>query len=125
MRDAAKHRTHVTIRVSPEQRAQLERLAAGMPLGPFMLWRSLDPDSPPPRSRDKFPVKDHIAISQVLARLGDSRIANNINQLTRLAHTGSLPVSPETEDALRLVCRYLVEMRRLLLRALGLSDVPP
>ncbi|MEJ2681299.1 MAG: plasmid mobilization relaxosome protein MobC [Gammaproteobacteria bacterium] len=44
-------------------------------------------------ARKKRPIKDIKALSQVLAELGQSRIANNLNQLAKASNTGSLPVN--------------------------------
>jgi hypothetical protein len=53
--------------------------------------------------------------------LGESRLANNLNQLAKSANTGSLPVTPETEKALREASAEIHQMRAMLMRALGFS----
>lgn len=60
-----------SLRFSSEDRARLERDAAGISLAAYIRWRLFDPDSPPPRQRGKAPVKDQQALSGVLARLGN------------------------------------------------------
>jgi len=57
----------------------------------------------------------------VLAALGKSRVANNLNQLAKAVHTGSLPVTPETEEEIKSACRDVRRMRTDLLTALGRS----
>lgn len=111
-----------TLRLTPEDRARLERDAAGMSLGAYIRWRVFDPGSPLPRRRGKFPVKDQQALSKVLAALGQSRIANNLNQLAAAAHTGALPVTPDIESDLAEATRHVADMRRMLIAALALSD---
>lgn len=111
-----------SLRLTPEDRAQLERDAAGMSLGSYIRWRLFDPANPPPRHRGKFPVKDHQALSRVLAALGQSRIANNLNQLAAAAHIGALPVTPDIETDLREAAVHIAEMRRMLIAALDLRD---
>lgn len=69
------------MRLSTENRARLERYAAGMSLGSYIQWRLFDPDTTPPRHRGKTPVKAHTALAIALAALGQSRIASNINQI--------------------------------------------
>jgi hypothetical protein len=54
-----------------------------------------------------------------LAALRASRISSNLNQLARAAHTGSLPITPETEEDLAEACAAIVAIREELLRALG------
>lgn len=111
-----------TLRLTPEDRRRLERDATGMSLGAYVRWRLLDPDTPPPRYRGKFPVKDHQALSRVLAALGQSRIANNLNQLAAAAHIGALPVTPDVEADLHEAVRHVAAMRNALFDALNLSS---
>ncbi|MEJ7926700.1 hypothetical protein WG908_08030 [Sphingobium sp. AN641] len=56
-----------------------------------------------------------------MALLGQSRLSSNVNQLAKAANSGSLPVTPETESDLRHACRDIAEIRRMLMRALGLD----
>jgi len=114
----------VSLRMTFEEKASLEKAAAGMSLAAYIRWRLFAPDMPPPRTRGNFPVKDHKALAQLLALLGQSRLANNVNQLARAANTGSLPVTPETEVALLTAVREVSNMRALLIQALDV-DVSP
>jgi hypothetical protein len=111
----------VSLRMTFEQKAQLEREAAGMSVAAYIRWRLFNPDTPPPRTRGKFPVKDHQALTKLLALLGQSRIANNVNQLAKAANSGSLPLSPDTEQALKEAASDIADMRRLLLEALNME----
>ena len=77
-----------SLRLTFEERAKIEADAAGMSLGGYIRSRLLDPDWIAPRRRGKFPVKDHRALAQLLAMLGQSRLANNVNQLAKAANTG-------------------------------------
>lgn len=77
-----------SLRLTFEERAKLERDAAGMALGAYIRSRLLDPETVAPRKCGKFPVKDHQALAQLLGLLGQSRLANNVNQLARAANTG-------------------------------------
>lgn len=115
----------VSLRMTFEEKANLERAAAGMSLSAFIRWRLFDPDAPAPKSRGKHPVKDQRALAQLLALLGQSRIANNLNQLAKAANSGSLPVTPETEAALMHASLEVMAMRRMLMRALGLDEGMP
>ncbi len=109
-----------SLRLSFEERAQLEQEATGMPLGRYIRDKVLDGKAKPRRTRGKFPVKDHEALGRVLGALGASRLSSNVNQLARAVNTGSLPVKPETEDAIKQACREIAQIRRDLLAALGL-----
>ncbi len=114
----------ISLRMTFEEKANLEKAAAGMSLSSYIRWKIFDPSTPPPQRRGKFPVKDHQALAQLLALLGQSRLANNVNQLARAANTGSLPVTPETEEALLTAVREVSNMRALLIQALDV-DVSP
>lgn len=113
--------TPFSLRLTFEERAKLERDAAGMALGAYIRSRLLDSDLVAPRKRGKFPVKDHQALAQLLGLLGQSRLANNVNQLARAADTGSLPVTPDVESALLSAVGDVSEMRQLLIQALNIE----
>lgn len=114
----------VSLRMSFAEKDRLEREAAGMSVAAYIRWRLFDPENPPPRTRGKQPVKDHQAIAQLLALLGQSRLANNVNQLARAANSGSLPLTPDTERALNEAASDIANIRKLLLQALNLEPTP-
>lgn len=115
-----------SLRLSPEERARLEREAAGLSLGAYIRSRLFGADAaPPPKSRSKFPVKDHKALAQAIGLLGQSRIASNLNQLARAAHTGTLPVDGSMEVDLHEAVQAVADIRALLISALGLSEAGP
>ena len=107
-----------SIRLSDVQRQKLEKVAGGKPLGVYM--RSLifgdDGALTPHKVR---PVDDPQALAQALGLLGQSRIANNLNQLAKAANTGALPVTPEICRELSQACKDVQELRVLLIKALG------
>jgi hypothetical protein len=108
-----------SLRLTFEERASLEQAAGDMPLGAYIRAEVLKAGTARRRRRYKRPVKDHQALGQLLGTLGDSRLANNLNQLAKAANTGSLAVTPETEKALREACAEIQQMRGLLMLALG------
>lgn len=109
------------LRLSPQEREALERAAAGLSLGEYIRQRLFDESLPKRRTRGRFPVKDHQALSQVLAVLGRSNIPNNLNQIARAANSGSLIIGPDVRTALLSACADVAQMRRLLIAALGLE----
>ena len=111
-----------SLRLSAEERLRLEREAAGMSIGAYIRWRVFEPSTPPPKSRGKFPVKDHQALAKALGLLGQSRLSNNLNQLARAANTGSLSLTPDTETQLLAAVQDISAIRRMIVAALGLSE---
>tara|TARA_R110002096_G_scaffold301526_2_gene496481 strand:+ start:774 stop:1181 length:408 start_codon:yes stop_codon:yes gene_type:complete len=110
-----------SLRLTFEERARLEKEAAGMSLGAYIRFRLLGEDATPRRTRGKFPVKDHEALARALAGLGASRLSSNLNQLAHSANMGALPVTPETEREIKDACRAVRDIRAELMKALGSS----
>lgn len=110
-----------SLRLTFEERVALERAAGDMPLGAYIRGELFRGKSTRRRRPRKRPVKDYQALGQLLGELANARLANNLNQLARAANTGSLPVTPETEKALREACAEVQQMRTLLMAALGFA----
>lgn len=118
-----------SLRLTVEERARLEELAGNEPLGSYIKRKVFDgkgAGTKRARSRKRHPIKDEKRLAQVLAMLGQSRIANNLNQLAKAANHGTLPMMPDTERDIQRACADVALMRRELLRALGhRTDVEP
>ena len=113
----------VPVRFTVAECALLDGGAGGSTRSDYIRWRTLDRDSPPPpRRRGRVPVEDHKALSAAMAKLGQSRIPNNLNQLARATHAGSLVLTPDIEAELREAVQHIAEIRRMIVAALGLSD---
>ncbi len=56
----------------------------------------------------------------MLGALGRSRLSSNLNQLAKAVHSGSLPVTPETKQAILDACAAVQSMSGELIKALGL-----
>ena len=114
-----KNHTPFSLRLSFDERGLLEHDAAGQALGAYIRERLFGEDVTPRTTKGKFPVKDQAALGRVLGALGSSRLSANLNQLAKAVNTGSLPVTPETEDELRKACAAVLAMREDILIALG------
>lgn len=112
-----------SLRLTAEERARLVAEAGGSPLGPYIKAKALG--APLRVRRTGVSVEDRQALAKVLALLGGSRLASNLNQLARLANTGALPVDPETESELADAVSIIREIRLLLLIALGMKKDAP
>ena len=111
-----------SLRLTFDERARLEELAGSEPLGSYIKRKVFDrkcAGTRRARSRTRRPIKDEKKLAHVLAILGQSRLANNLNQLAKAAHLGTLPMMPDTEREIRRACADVALMRRELLRVLG------
>lgn len=111
-----------SLRLPFEERARLEKDAAGTSLSNYIKWRLFETDRPAPRKRGKVPVKGHKMLAALLAQLGASRLASTANQLAKAVHSGSLPVTPETEADLHTATQHISDIRLMLITALGLKE---
>jgi len=123
--DLTKRPAPFSLRLSVEERERLDRLAAGESLSSF-IKRHVFTDAGRrnaalPIKRGKAPVKDHIALAQVLAALGHSRLSQNMNQLAKAAHIGTLPLPHDVERELKQACVNIQYMRGCLIQALGMK----
>jgi hypothetical protein len=109
-----------SLRLSFEERSRLEQEAGDLPLGTYIREKLFDGAATKRRARKK-PVKDHEALGRLLGELGQARLSNNLNQLAKAVNSGSLPVTPDTEKAIREACAEVHWLRVTLLQALGLQ----
>lgn len=114
-----------SLRLTFEERTKLEYMAAGESLSSFIKRHVFTENgrrnAAPPTKRGKAPIKDHILLAQLLAALGHSRLSQNLNQLAKAVHTGSLPLPYDVERDLIRAGNDIHHMRQLLLGALGMK----
>lgn len=109
----------VTLRMTPEERAKLEELAAGMTLSAYIRACVFAEESKRRKKRPKTVVEDKKAAAAALALLGQSRIASNLNQLAYHANIGALIVGEVEKDQIAEANAHLAAIRTLLMQALG------
>jgi len=115
----------LSIRLTPEERAQLDKDAADMSCGAYIRARLFDGTKSGPkikrRTRGLHPIKDRKALAQLLGLLGKSELSTHLGELAEAARSGSLVMSPQAEKTLTKACKQIEDMRTDLIRALGLS----
>ncbi|MBL0701083.1 MAG: plasmid mobilization relaxosome protein MobC [Desulfosarcina sp.] len=111
-----------SMRLNQEERDELQKLAAGLPLGRFIKDAIFNHGQRPALSR-KPSIVDQKLFAQLLGAIGKSRLANNINQLAKAANSGSLPVNKEIIDSLNDAVEAIKWMRETLIKALGLKPL--
>ena len=120
VREKGRRPAPLSVRLSADERARLERDAGTMALGAYVRGRLFGEAVKPRRSHRRAPVRDHEALGRVLAALGRSGLPAGLNRLSRQLDGPSVTVKPETQAALRGACADIVTMRRALITALGL-----
>ena len=119
---AGRHRSPppFSLRLTAEERARRNEAAGSLPLGAFIRSRLFD-GSRPRRNGARRPRTDDRLLAQLLAALGQSRLASNLNQLAHAANSGSLALTPDEATRLVAACDAVRAMRRDLLEAVGLQ----
>lgn len=111
-----------SLRLTQEERHELERQAGRLPLGAYIREQLFGASAQRRRTRGQFPIKSHQCLAKALAMLGHCQLGNSLRELARAAGSGSLPVTPETEEALRRGASDLATIKRLLMAALGIKE---
>lgn len=120
-RERKKPEAPFSLRLSADERSRLISEAAGAPLGTYIRAKVLGGVPPVRMRRSGLAIEDRKTLAQLVALLGRSRIANNLNQLAHAAHIGALPLDPETLADLVEALEAVRQMRRLLIASLGLK----
>lgn len=108
----------VTLRLTEEERLQVKLDAGDLSLSAHIRSCILNNGG----VRKNTPVKNQRSLARALALLGDSRIANNLNQLAYQANTGSLLLDEETLAQIKEAHAHICTMRQALIAALGLRE---
>ena len=113
-----------SIRLTPEERSDLERRAGKQALGDFIRARLFGQGRPasPVKFRPQSTTIDKRTAAQALGLLGKSGIASNLKRLSEAARLGALPVTKETEAAMQRACRDVAAIKSALMTALGIKE---
>ncbi len=109
-----------SIRLSDAERARLLDEAKGTPLSAYIKAKALG--VPLRLRRSGLSIKDRQALAQALALLGSGELFACLNQIAHAVSIGVLPVTQETENELLKAVQDVRNVRRLLVRALGLQE---
>jgi len=111
-----------SIRLTKEERSQLEGQAGAMPLASYIKSVVFAAEAPKYRKRRKPPVAEQQLLAEVLARLGQTRHANNLNQIAKHLNQGTLIVDPELEQDLKAAVAEVAYIRAMIVEALGVKS---
>ncbi len=113
----------ITLRLTDEEREKLKIAAGDMPVSAYIRKCVFGADVAPRKKRlSHKPVGDQEAIARVLNMLGQSRIANNLNQIAYHANCGTLLLDNDTKRQIKETYSYIAFMRVKLIEALGLQE---
>ena len=112
----------LTLRLTEDERAKLEELAAGMTLSTYVRACVFGQEAKRRKRRAKGTVADKKAAAEALALLGQSRIANNLNQLAYHANIGALEIGDAERVKIDEAYAHALAIRALLVQALGNSS---
>lgn len=111
------------MRLTPEERLELEKAAGGMSLSRYIRSRLFQVDTVKNQNCDEeriSPVARQKLLAQILSSLGKSGTATTLSELTELARLGLLPDDAEIAPTLAQARDETSKLRSELLRALGL-----
>ncbi|MGE0284399.1 MAG: plasmid mobilization relaxosome protein MobC [Rhizobiaceae bacterium] len=112
----------VTLRLTETERRQLEAMADGLTLSTYIRACLFAREEKRRKRRPGSVVADKKAVAEALALLGQSRIANNLNQLAYQANIGALTIEDRERARLDEAYEYVLSIRALLVTALGLDE---
>lgn len=112
----------LSIRLNKEERELLVQQAGNLSLAGYIKSVVFAEDVPRYRSRRQTPEVDAKLLAELLAHLGSSRVASNLNQIAKHLNQGSLIVDPELDSDLRLAVEEVALIRSTLLQAMGMKQ---
>jgi hypothetical protein len=105
----------ISIRLNFRERKLLEKLAGKTPLSSYIRNRLFS-------HTDCITKDDKNQLAQILGLLGQSNIASNLRELTSLARTGSLFLTPEITSKLEQACNDISEIKSMIMKALRIKE---
>ena len=123
MSKSSKPLSPFTMRLNPQEREKLAQLAQDMNMSQAAFIRAKVFDGLPLKQKKIAATLDHQTLAKLLMMLGESRIANNLNQLAKHANCGTLELdSKELEAQINESYEAVIWMRQTLLQSLGLKS---
>lgn len=115
-RKKRKRPSPLSIRLSDDERAKLEKAAAGQSLSSYVKERLFAG-----KRLRKSKVQDCEALARALSLLGRSDLQTRLSALLLALETQRLVASVETESDIRAACTHVAIIRAELVTALGLK----
>jgi len=112
----------ITLRLSDKENTNLRNRAGDMTVSNYVRQCVFGENTTRRKRRSYRPVADQEALARALSLLGQSRIANNLNQIAYHANCGSLVMDEVTEAEINEAAVNIAWIRVTLIEALGLKD---
>lgn len=113
-----KYPSPITFRPTEEERQRLKADAGDMSQSAYIRECLFGSKT----SKRVVPHADRVLLAQILAKLGETRIANNLNQIAYHANCGSLLLDDLTVEEINEAIVHVAWMRTQLIEALGLKN---
>ena len=117
----SKYPSPITLRLSQNEIDRLDDMISGSSRSAYIRKQIFGENAEKRKYRPKTPKTDDVAISQILAMLGASRIGNNLNQLAKAANSGALMADDEVIAQIEEAYAFHLAIRSMLIEALGLK----
>ena len=111
----------ITLRLTDEEYQRLTTAAEGVSVSAYVRKSLFGKHVTLRKTRARTPVENEKALAAILAKLGDSRIANNLNQIAYHSNCGSLLLDEQTDCEIKEACARIAWIRTQLIEALGLK----
>lgn len=115
----------LSIRVSNEERAILQRKAGKRSIGAYVREKALGDEQAPRRKSQAKPSIDYVMLGQVLGKLGQSEQVSVLFLLLAAAESKRVMMAKDERAALHAACADMREVRALVMGALGLRGEMP
>ena len=115
----------ITLRLTEDENNDLRERAGDLSVSSYVRECLFAKDATRRKRRSYRPVADQQALAQILSKLGQSRMASNLNQIAYHANAGSLIVDEVTLDEINEAAATIAWIRVTLIEALGLKDQKP
>ncbi|MEP0068521.1 hypothetical protein [Pyruvatibacter sp.] len=122
MTDKKKPSSVLSLRLTRDERSRLEHAARRQTLSAYARSVLFGADATKPRLRARRSVPDEKLLAQILGKLGQSALAQSLATLAQAVRLGSLPVTPETESAIRKACDDIAAIKSMLMKALHIRE---
>ncbi|WP_127599613.1 hypothetical protein [Nitratireductor alexandrii] len=112
----------ISLRVTPEERQALVTAAKGQTLSAYIRTRLFSDSAQGIRETGRLSESARQQLlARILAELGRSALSRSMAEFAEAARLGVLPLTPEVLAEIRSARDHIRDLRRMLIRALGLQ----